>query len=174
MKNFLKNYKQILFVIFLANLFLLNACNSPETANTNQQNRSATGENDKKNPASDNIDELLNLVQLPEVPEEVVWREEPLSDNRENKRIIAVLQYTPENAAKLVALIEKNKQQEQVEVGTENWFPGELTAQAQMSGNEMLKGTAYGANQFYNIPYGNGRITRIENTNYFVLELTTN
>lgn len=174
MKNFYRRYSKFLFVIFLANLFLLDACKSTENVNANQKTQKTNGENEKKNPAKDDIGELLNLVQLPEVPEEVVWREESLPNDSENKKVVAVLQYTLENAAKLVALIEKNKQPEQVEIGAENWFPEELIAQSQVSGNEMLKGTAYGANQFFNIPYGNGRITRIENTNYFVLELTTN
>ena len=124
------------------------------------------------------VDELLEIIRLPELPEEVVWKEESLgkSDNSTpastDKKLIAVLRYKPEVAAKVVALVEKNKTPEQVEVSAENWFPEELIAQAQLSGNESLKGKAYGANDFFNIPYGSGRITRIEGTDYFILELS--
>jgi hypothetical protein len=169
-----KSFQQItLFIIFL-NLFLNLSCSNPETANANL-NRNAEkvrAETEKSNPARDNLEELLDRIQLPELPDEVVWREESGEANAARNKMIAVLKYNNEAAARLTALVEKNRQPEQVEIGAESWFPEELTAQAQMSGNEMLKGTAYGANQFLNIPYGSGRITRVENTNYFVLELT--
>lgn len=183
MKNFSINYSKILIAILLANLFLIDACKNAENANanTNQKQPVTNSETGKSNPASDNLEQLLDVVQLPEIPDEVVWKEETLGKSNDNrvpgptdKKLVAVLKYTPEGAAKLISIIEKNKQPEQIEIGAESWFPEELTAQAQMSGNEMLKGTAYGANQFLNIPYGSGKITRVENTNYFVLELMTN
>jgi hypothetical protein len=34
-----------------------------------------------------------------------------------------------------------------------------------------LKGAAYAANDFLQSPYNNGKLTRINDTNYFVLEL---
>jgi len=116
------------------------------------------------------MEELFNLARVPEVPpDEVIW----LEDTRAKpKKLVAVLQFKPEDLQNFVSLIEKNKQPEPVEIDIEDWFPQELKAQAQLSGMEMLKGTAYGANNFYNIPYGSGRIVRIEGTDYFVLELT--
>lgn len=173
-----KNHFKILFALFLANLIWLNGCGGGENTNSNQRKTPATA-NSNSNKPSDKIEELREFILLPEEPEEVVWKEEPLGNKNStapgptDKKIIAVLQYTVETAPKLLAIIEKNKQPEQVEIGVEDWFPEELKAQARLSGMEMLKGTAYGANQFYNLPYGNGKITRIEGTNYFVLELFT-
>jgi hypothetical protein len=181
MKNSLLNCSKILIIYVLANLFWLSGCGNNENSNqgSNRKPQGTNNETAQTGPAKDNLEELLELVQLPEIPEEVVWREEPLGKTNgrvpgpTDKKLIAVLKYTPENAAKIVAIVEKNKQPEPTEIGAENWFPEELTAQAQMSGNEMLKGTAYGANQFLNTPYSTGRITRIEGTDYFVLELVT-
>ncbi len=173
MKKTPKKYSQAFFVILLANLIWLSGCQNKANANANTPKISETANSDseKTNPPSDNVEELLDLVRLPEIPEEVVWLEDK---NSKPKRLVAVLKYTAQTAPKIVALEEKNKPPEQNEVGLENWFPEELTAQAQLSGTETLKGTAYGANEFFNIPFGNGKITRIEGTDYFVLELIAN
>lgn len=157
-------------IIFFINLIFLSGCQTNESANSNKP-KQPKASSEKKSVPSDNLDELLNLIKLPIVPDELVWLEE---DELGKKKLTAVLQYNPENDPKILAILEKYKQPEQVEVGVENWFPEELTAQAQLSGVEMLKGTAYGANEFFNIPYGSGRITRIEGTTYFVLELQAN
>lgn len=176
-----KNYFQYLFVIILVNLFLFNACTPEDSANSNS-NKKGQNSNSAKSQSttpSDNLEELSNLIRLPEIPEEVVWKEETLGkqDGRApgptDRKIIAVFKFKPEDLPKLLTLIEKGKLAEQAEIPAESWFPEELTAQAQLSGNDTLKGTAYGANDFFNIPFGAGRITRIENTNYFILELTT-
>lgn len=167
----------IAYILLLTGLFGISCTNS--NSNVNSGNTAQSNTNVANSPAKDDVSELLTIVRLPEVPEEVVWREEPLGKTGDrvpgpnDRKLVAVLQYDAETAAKLVAQIEKNKQPEAAEIGAENWFPEELIAQSQVSGNEMLKGTAYGANDFFNMPYGNGKITRVENTNYFVLELYT-
>lgn len=155
------------------------SCRGLNSDNANSNNSAQTNANSANNPAKDDVAELLTIVRLPEVPEEVVWREETLGKNNDrapgpnDRKLVAVLKYDAETAALLVTQIEKSKKPEQSEIGAENWFPEELIAQSQISGNEMLKGTTYGANDFFNMPYGNGKITRVENTNYFVLELYT-
>jgi hypothetical protein len=165
-------------ILLITGLFGL-SCRNADSVNANSNNSVQTNTNSANNPAKDDVSELLTIIRLPEVPEEVVWREEPLGKTNDrvpgptDRKLVAVLKYDAETAAKLVAQIEKSKQPEQAEIGAENWFPEELIAQSQVSGNEMLKGTTYGANDFFNMPYGNGKITRVENTNYFVLELYT-
>lgn len=170
-------FPKIIFVIFLANFVLLYGCGGNDSALENKNGTAQTNTTVKSKPASDNIDELLNVVRLPEVPEEVVWKEETLGKNDSrvpgptDSKITAVLKYTPEGTAKLLSILEKNKQSDSAVVDTEDWFPEELTAQAQLSGDSTLKGTSYGANEFFNMPYGSGKITRIGNTDYFILEL---
>ncbi|MGI8556651.1 MAG: hypothetical protein ACR2LT_09895 [Pyrinomonadaceae bacterium] len=124
------------------------------------------------NSTIDNVADLEAIIKLPETPEEVVGREEEIA-NPKGKKLTAVLKYSPEAAAKIVASAEKIKSAVPVEAGVENWFPEELTAQSQLSGNESLRGISYAANDFFNPPYINGKLTRIAGTNYFVLEFTT-
>ena len=166
------NYSKTILVVILLNLFFFNGCQTEQTFNQNVKQKDTPNlANDKSNRASDNVEELHSLVNFPEVPEEVVWREEA---NANPKKLIAVLKFTPETLPNFLAIIEKNKQADLVDVGAETWFPEELTAQSQLSGEGVLKGTAYAANEFFNIPYGSGKVTRIRGTDYFVLELTAN
>ena len=177
------NHNALIITFILINLLFAESCSNANLTNATNANTAnkATNSNKKTgaaNAVSENVDELLNIIRLPEIPKEVMWKEETLGKNGDNrvpgptdKKLTAVLRYTPELAAKIVALEEKNKAPEPAEIGVETWFPEELIAQSQLSGNESLKGTAYSANDFFNIPYGNGKITRIEGTDYFVLEL---
>lgn len=171
------SYSTLFFAIILTNLVCLIGCGGNENSVENRNTANTSNDPVKNTPASDNIDELLTKIRLPEVPEEAVWKEEVLgkNDNRvpgpTDTKITAVLKYTPEQTTKLIALLESRKQTEVGVVDTENWFPEELTAQAQLSGDSTLKGTSYGANDFFNIPYGSGKITRIGTTDFFVLEL---
>lgn len=169
----------IAYTLLITGLFNVSCVDqNPENASSRSSSNQSNA-NSASSPAKDDVSELLTIIRLPEVPEEAVWKEEILgkADNSApgptDRKIIAVLKYDNETAAKVVAQIEKNKNPEPAEIGAENWFPEELIAQSQISGNEMLKGTTYGANDFFNMPYGNGKITRVENTNYFVLELLT-
>jgi hypothetical protein len=40
-----------------------------------------------------------------------------------------------------------------------------------MTGDDTLRAKAYAANAFFGGPYNDGRIARIDGTDYFVLEL---
>ncbi len=45
-------------------------------------------------------------------------------------------------------------------------------AQSELSGDETLKGNSYAANDFLQSPYEAGKLTRLEDSNYFILELS--
>lgn len=77
------------------------------------------------------------------------------------------------DADKIAAQAEKISPPQPAQIETETWYPEELTAQSQLSGDESLKGTTFAANDFLQPPYVNGKLTRVENTDYFVLELTS-
>jgi hypothetical protein len=145
--------------------------------NTNQTNVANDG---NANPAKDDIDELGKIIKLPLLPEEANYWEENLTtsgnnqNSAANKKIVAVLKLSPENAAQLVENIEKIRPPTDSGIDAESRFPAELIAQSQLSGDETLKGKSYAADDFLQPPYKGGKITRIENTDYFVLELTTN
>lgn len=170
--------------IFLAAALLINACSNGE--NTNQISNQASNQPSETNSnsviaAKTDPAELSKIIILPIMPLEADWREEPpdkqSGSNRaaepNDRKMTAVLLYAPEDTPKLIALIEKHKSAEAAELEVESWFPAELIAQSQTSGNETIKGNAYGANDFLQSPYSNGRITHISGTDYFVLELFT-
>ncbi len=78
--------------------------------------------------------------------------------------------FNAEDAGQIVSQAEKYQPAAAAQIDAENWFPAELIAQSQLSGDETLKGTSYAAGDFLQPPFNTGRITRIDNTDYFVLE----
>lgn len=155
----------ILSLIILGQLFI--ACsgsigNSNSPGPNSNQNRNTASANDK-------VEELSLLVVLPIEPEETVWREDPGAGN--TKKLTAVLKYPATDAPKVSALIEKTAPLS-ASINAEMWFPAELIAASDLSGDDTLKGDSFPANDFFQAPYTEGTITRIEGTNYFILELT--
>ena len=142
-------------------------------------NCSSTGSNTAVNGAGnastavnagphDKVEELAMLVKLPIEPEEVAWKEDP-----GKKQLVAVLRFSPENAGKLVAEIEKNGQPAIEDLPVENWYPAELVAQGELTGESTVRGTSFPAESFLNPPYTKGKITRVENTDYFILQISS-
>lgn len=104
------------------------------------------------------------MILLPLIPEEVVWKEE-------DKKLVVVMRFSQEDEKKLIDQVKVHRKPEEVEVSTEDWFPPELIAQTELSGDNTLKGISYSAKDFIQMPYKTGRIIKIENSSYFVLEL---
>ncbi len=160
----MKYFQPRLFLVFFAALFL-NACAPPNT-NSNNSAKANKPSNTNADTTKDDTEEFAKIVKLPVQPEEVSWRESA------DKKIIAVLKFSATEANNLVAQIEKHKPAQNAEVNAENWFPPELVAQSQQAGDATLKGKEYAANDFFLAPYTKGKITRIDSTNYFILELS--
>lgn len=149
--------------------------------NTNQSEKiESIGENQSQ--AKDDAEELGKIIKLPYDTEEALWKTEPAGKNSNNNRVpaptdtklIAVLKFKPEDAQKIVGQAEKYKPAAENSISVENWFPPELVAKSQESGDESVKGNVYAPNDFTQSPYLNGSLTRISGTDYFVLELFTN
>jgi hypothetical protein len=176
MQNPGKNLTNLSLQVLLSiSLLFAVSCSDSNVANSTENSNTGMTNTETSNVPKDNAEELATLINLPQIPDEkegerADWREENVASK--GKKLTAILKYNSENAAKIVALAGKHKPATVAEVGTEEWFPEELTAQSQLSGNESLRGTVYGANDFYNPPYVQGRLIRIQETNYFLLELT--
>ncbi len=177
MRIYAKNFHDISIASFLlvVSLFTL-SCSDSNEANSNNANQATNVNANNSVVPKDNAEELSTLIKLPILPDEknderVDWREETV--DQKGKKITAILKYNEENTAKIIALAEQHKPGAIVEIGVEEWYPAELTAQTQLSGNESLKGLVYEAKNFLNPPYTHGRLIRIDESNYFVLELTT-
>jgi len=170
----LSRFKTIL--IFLSVVLTLNACSGNEIGNVN-----SVATNSNSNRAAivpiDDVEEFGKIVKLPVAPEEATFYEFDLSADGSSrpsvpnaKRLVAVLQFSGENANTLVSTLNNAVP---LDVDAENWFPPELVAKSQETGDASLKGVSYAATAFLQPPYLNGRLTRINDTNYFVLELLT-
>lgn len=157
--------KTILISLFIFLIF--SACRSPET-NANQTANSNNSRKTTTENVKDSTEEFEKIAQLPVKPEEVLWRE------LEDKKIIAVLRFSAIDAQTIVSETEKQSPPQNATISSENWFPPELVAKSQQSGDETLKGKTYSANNFLLAPYSKAKITRIDETNYFILELAVN
>ena len=156
----------ILTLIFC--LALSPACGGSADRSVNSKGSASSNQtNENVNAVRSNVEELELLVNVPYETEDVVWKED-----RSRKNITAVLRFSPADSTKLVAEAEKVKQPETASISSETWFPAELIAQSEMSGDDNLNGRSYAANQFFQEPFSNGRIVRVENSDYFVLELS--
>lgn len=148
-------------------LFLLGACGGqPDAENSARANRPAG--NASANATKTNVEELGMLINIPYEAEESVWR-----SDASQKKLTAVLRFTAANCDRIVADAGKYRSAENVSIPSEAWFPEELIAQGDISGDNTLKGMSYGANLFFQDAFSDGRIIRIEGTNYFVLEMTS-
>jgi len=178
----MRNATPIFILAFIILIESFSACtgNSADNLNANLTNQSANLK-ENANLANDNTENLKIIIKMPFEPEEAVWLEDSMNkrnvENRNfsagDKKLTAVLRFSAEDAVKVVAQAETYRQPSPTEFATEDWFPAELIAQSDLSGNETLKGIDYAATDFSQPPYIDGRLTRIENSNYFILELYT-
>ncbi|MCY7377117.1 MAG: hypothetical protein LH472_14245 [Pyrinomonadaceae bacterium] len=161
----------LLMVIFL------NACSGNKSENSNAApNANRASVQTIETNAQDNVEELAKIVKLPRPPEEATYNEINLPAKNaapNEKRLVAVLKFSPEDAAAIAAAAEKYQPPVASDIDAETWFPPELVAKSQETGDEFLKGIEYAANDFVQSPYLNGKLTRLNDTNYFVLELVS-
>ena len=136
------------------------------SSNTNSQSSATAANARAANVAKSNTEELRMLVNVPYEVEDIVWKDYPSS-----KKVLAVLKFSPADADKIVADAEAAGAPETVSIPVETWFPEELIAQAGVSGDDALKGSAYPATTFFQEPYNSGRITRVGDSDFFVLEV---
>jgi hypothetical protein len=168
---------------FVVIVFLFGSCARNETANTNS---TASNINQSLNSANeivakDDVEELGKIIKLPIAPEEATYKEndsnvknsEPRVPASNEKKMVAVLKFSTKDAGQIAASAEKYKSPAPADVEAESWFPPELIAKSQISGDEALKGVSYAADDFLQPPFNNGKLTRINNTDYFVLELAS-
>ncbi|MEP7214095.1 MAG: hypothetical protein ABI791_13530 [Acidobacteriota bacterium] len=156
------------FSVFLALTFVVSTfAGCSGSANTNTADNTAVVSADNANKANTNVEELGVLINVPYESEEAFWKQDAA-----HKKVIAVLRFPEGEANRLVDDAGKIAPPQEANITAESWFPPELIAQSGISGEDNLTGKAYAANSFFQDPYNSGRITRIENTDYFVLELT--
>jgi hypothetical protein len=165
--NYSMHFSRPAFLLLVLASQLLLGC-SGTSGNNNVANSSADAANTAPAGPKDNIDEFGMIVRLPFVPEEVVWEEKP-----EQKKLTAVLRFSPEDAGKMAADVAKAGPATADTLSVESWYPNELIAQGELTGESTVKGQSYPADSFLNPPYTKGKITRVENTDYFILQISS-
>ena len=159
--------KTLLILLTILAVSLMSACGAPDGTSDSNAANNANSPQANSNAAKTNVEELAILINVPYESEEAFWKDDP-----QNKRIVAVLRFPPNEASRLIADAQKIRAPQKVSINPESWFPQELIAQSDMTGDDTLSGEAYPANAFYQDAYNDGRIVRIDETDYFVLEMS--
>jgi hypothetical protein len=158
----------LLAVVLLALSLMLSAVSCGSRADGNvtpppPANSSAENANGVKT----NAEELSLLINMPYEAEDVFFKEDK-ADNR----LTAVLRFDKVDTDKLASDLEKTGSAADATIETEALFHPELRSQSEMRGDVALNGKSYTAVPFFSAPYNEGTITRIDGTDFFVLELT--
>ncbi len=152
--------------LVLTSAFLL-SCSASPSANNGTAN--APENTNAANTAKDSVDELSMMIKLPFEPEEASWKDPQAGE----KKLTAVLLYSAEDATKFASHLSAAGQPKENTINAEDWFPAELLSQSDIGGEGTLKGQSYPAGDIIQPPYTEGKVTRISDSNYFVVQLLT-
>lgn len=148
----------------IACVALVMSCSSAPTGN-NGNSRTNTGNVASSTPpVKDDVEELETLIVMPFEPEEASWRNEAGT-------LTAVIRFTAEDSKKLLSKLADLGGGKPASVALEDWFPSELEAKAEISGDKTIEGTSYPATDFLQPPFITGSVVSVPETNLFVLEL---
>ncbi|MEQ1762243.1 MAG: hypothetical protein ABL984_03755 [Pyrinomonadaceae bacterium] len=151
----------------LFSALLFSSCSAP-AGNSASANSEANRVASVPKKANDKAEELGLLVNFTLEPEDIVWLQVDSP-----KKIVAVFRLDEEDTKKLMEQLATRSQGAAKSVTVEDWFPAELVTGGETTGSSAVDGTAYPADDFYQPPYSQGTITRISNTDFFVLEIAS-
>ena len=154
-------------LLLLATQILTNCSAPANNANTGNGSTAQNSSSTSKVVPKDNVEEFAILVRLPFEPEEVAWEEKPTE-----KSLTGIIRFSSENASKMSAELAKLGAGTPETLTVETWYPAELIAQGELSGESEIQARSYPAESFLNPPYTKGKIARIENTDYFILQIS--
>ncbi|MDQ3634521.1 MAG: hypothetical protein M3405_08435 [Acidobacteriota bacterium] len=138
--------------------------NVNENSNLNISNSDA-------NIVEDNEVELREKINLPYEPiGDSPWQEDTKSVPNKLK---AVLKFSEEDTQKLLEKVRGANKSLAVSIDAESWFPAELIAKSDSTGDTTLKGIEYSATDFVKSPYSEGNLIFIDGADFFVLNLQT-
>ena len=141
-----------ILTIFVAFAYLA-GCTGKNAANSNSPASEPNTSSSSADAPKDNSEEFEQLVHLPIPAEDVSWKEtapDPSTspDATLNKRLIAVLLFTRENAAKLSEDLGRSHPPIAENLDPDSWYPAELIAQSNVRGDGKLSGQSYAADEF--------------------------
>lgn len=136
------------------------------TINDNAANASNSQSNANLSRPNTNAEELGLLINFSWETEDLAWKKDDAK-----KTLVAAFRLSPENAKKLSEQLTAKGQGAPKELAVEDWFPSELVAQGETSGGSTVPATAFPADDVYQQPYTQGIVSRVDGTDYFVIEL---
>ncbi|HQU92904.1 MAG TPA: hypothetical protein PLK77_11435 [Pyrinomonadaceae bacterium] len=151
--------------LFLSAL-IFTSCSAP-TGNSSSANSEGNRVASVQKKANDKAEELGMLVNFTLEPEDIVWLQ-----SESPKKLVAVFRLDEADTKKLAEQLSARSQGAAKTVTVEDWFPAELVAGGETTGSSTVDGTAFPADDFYQPPFSQGTITRINNTDFFVLEIS--
>lgn len=170
--------KPVLIVIFILCLQTFFACDGNSPANNDNRGTNSVTSGDVQVPAdqaNDNIEELGSIINLPFEPDEVAWKDDNANlPGGKARKLVAVLRFSPENAKRVIAEAAKLGTGISGTRGTETWYPAELISQGEIGGDDAVNVITYSAADFLRSPFIDGKLSSVENSDYFILELLTN
>jgi hypothetical protein len=158
--------KHFVCILLLFALLSFTACNEEIEKNTTNRESSNTPPQKQIGETSDDSDDLAEFISLPFIPEDVTWQQIEVQGG---KKIFAVIRFETKDTPLVLA---QSQAGEKAELAAERWFPQELTAQSDISGDQVLHGTIYATNVFYKNPFNKGRVVKLDGSDYFIVELT--
>ena len=165
----MKTSSKLLLCAVLASAYFFVGCKTYD--NDSNVIRQITNENqnekikdigENQSQAKDDAEELSKLIKIPYETEEALWKIEDNAKIPNGKhgetapKLIAVLKFKSADAQKIVEQAANYKPPTEISINVENWFPPELIAKSQESGDETIKGTVYEPNDFAQPPYERG------------------
>lgn len=145
---------------------LLAGCGGNAENGAKNQNVSVSSVANNTNKANSNAEELGMLINFAWETEDLAWKKDDAK-----KTLTAAFRLSPEDAKKLSDQLAAKGQGAPKEVAVEDWFPAELIAQGESTGGSTVPATAYPASDLYQPPFNQGTISRVEGTDYFVVEV---
>ena len=161
--------------VFLFGSLLLAACSSGPSGGSNQNagNANNTASNRPvSQTGNDDIEDLRSQIQIPFEPEEVTWRVVPAGNN--GKRLIAIIRLAPESFKAFSSRLTASGAGRPVQVAVETWFPAELLAMSETTGELNVPATSFPAGEFFQPPFNSGSVSVIPDTEYVIVELQSN
>ena len=147
-------------------LLLLSSCSAP-AGNASSANSEGNRVAQVPRKANDKPEELGMLINFTLEPEDILWRQ-----TETPRKVVAVFRLAEEDTKKLADSLSARSPGAARSVAVEDWFPTELVAGGEATGGSSVDGTAYPADEFFQPPFTQGTITRVNDTDFFVLELT--
>ena len=145
---------------------LITGCGENAGDGANNQNAAVSSVVNNTSKAKTNAEELGLLINFAWETEDLAWKK----DDAKNT-LTAAFRLSPEDAKKLSEQLSAKGQNAPKEVTVEDWFPAELIAMGESTGGSSVPATAYPATDLYQPPYTQGTISRVQGTDYFVIEV---